>query len=167
MWSEPILSSGGLLRSDWLPPNRVIAHYHKVDLISTLLDALIVPKRALIENEWLPATLTLSPRPVWTHSYCSTGDTFTFGWTIPLTQTQLTSQSSRTTCGLRGESSSNTWPFQPRKRRVRGVFLATVAGSLQQWRETVWVAVMLSKCKNFIWTFPTSNAVCGVKHPAS
>ncbi len=85
MWSEPkftswfsgVLSSGGLLRSDWLPPNRVIAHYHKVNLISTLIDALIVqnvPRRsrrssppALIENEWLPATLTLSPRPVWTH----------------------------------------------------------------------------------------------------
>ncbi len=27
-----ILSSGGLLCSDWLPPNYVIAHYHKVDL---------------------------------------------------------------------------------------------------------------------------------------
>ncbi len=26
-----ILSSGGLLRSDWLPPKRVIAHYHNVD----------------------------------------------------------------------------------------------------------------------------------------
>ena len=32
-----ILSSGGLLRSDWLLPNRVIAHYYKVALISTLL----------------------------------------------------------------------------------------------------------------------------------
>ncbi len=73
-----ILSSGGLLHSDWLPPNRVIAHYHKVDLISTLLDALTVqnsPRRsrrssppAHIENEWLPATLTLSPPAVWTHS---------------------------------------------------------------------------------------------------
>ncbi len=44
-----VLSSGGLLRSDWLPPNCVIAHYHKVDLISTLLDALIVqnaPRRS-------------------------------------------------------------------------------------------------------------------------
>ncbi len=46
MWSEVyrtafsgILSSRGLLHSDWLPPNRVIAHYHKVDLTSTLLDA--------------------------------------------------------------------------------------------------------------------------------
>ncbi len=29
-----ILSSGGLLHSDWLL-NRVITHYHKVDLIST------------------------------------------------------------------------------------------------------------------------------------
>ncbi len=63
MWSEPKFTG---LRSlepsqDWLPPNRVIAHYHKVDLISTLLDALIVqnaPRRsrrssppALIENE--------------------------------------------------------------------------------------------------------------------
>ncbi len=28
-----ILSSGGLLHSDWLPPNRVIAHYHRVDVI--------------------------------------------------------------------------------------------------------------------------------------
>ncbi len=37
-----ILSSGGLLHSDWLPPNHVIAHYHNVDLISTLLDALII-----------------------------------------------------------------------------------------------------------------------------
>ncbi len=36
-----ILSRGGILRSDWLQPNRVIAHYHKVDLISTLLDTLI------------------------------------------------------------------------------------------------------------------------------
>ncbi len=73
-----ILSSGGLLHSDWLPPNRVIAHYHEVDLISTLLDALTVqnsPRRsrrssppAHIENEWLPATLTLSPPAVWTHS---------------------------------------------------------------------------------------------------
>ncbi len=72
-----LLSSGGLLHSDWLPPNRVIAHYHKVDLISTLLDALTVqnaPRRsrrssrpAHIENEWLPATLTLSPPAVWTH----------------------------------------------------------------------------------------------------
>ncbi len=72
------LSSGGLLHSDWLPPNRVIAHYHKVDLISTLLDALTVqnsPRRsrrssppAHIENEWLPATLTLSPPAMWTHS---------------------------------------------------------------------------------------------------
>ncbi len=43
------LSSGGLLHSDWLPPNHVIAHYHKVDLISTLLDALTVqnaPRRS-------------------------------------------------------------------------------------------------------------------------
>ncbi len=73
-----ILSSGGLLHSDWLPPNRVIAHYHKVDLISTLLDALTVqnsPRRsrrssppAHIENEWPPATLTLSPPAVWTHT---------------------------------------------------------------------------------------------------
>ncbi len=73
-----ILSSGGLLHSDWLQPKRVIAHYHKVDLISTLLDALTVqnaPRRsrrssppAHIENEWLPATLTLSPPAVWTHS---------------------------------------------------------------------------------------------------
>ncbi len=79
--SLEFFSNGGLLHSDWLPPNCVIAHYHKVDLISTLLDALIVhnaPRRsrrssppALIENEWLPATLTLSPRPVWTHSYPS------------------------------------------------------------------------------------------------
>ncbi len=50
--------AGELLHSDWLPPNRVIAHYHKVDLISTLLDALIVqnaPRRSspppLFENE--------------------------------------------------------------------------------------------------------------------
>ncbi len=73
-----LLSSGGLLHSDWLPPNRVIAHYHEVDLISTLLDALTAqnsPRRsrrssppAHIENEWLPATLTLSPPAVWTHS---------------------------------------------------------------------------------------------------
>ncbi len=42
-----ILSSGGLLHSDWLPPNRVIVHYHKVDLISTLLDALIVQNAPL------------------------------------------------------------------------------------------------------------------------
>ncbi len=41
------LSSGGLLHSDWLPPNRVIAHYHKVDLISTLLDALTVQNAPL------------------------------------------------------------------------------------------------------------------------
>ncbi len=34
-----ILSSGGLLHSDWLLPNRFIAHYHKVDLTSTLLVA--------------------------------------------------------------------------------------------------------------------------------
>ncbi len=67
MWSEPslqdcvlwILSSEGLLRSDWLPPNRVIAHYHKVNLISTLLDALIVqnaPRRrlTLIMNDFRP-----------------------------------------------------------------------------------------------------------------
>ncbi len=55
MWSEPkftgcglwILSSGGLLRSDWLTPNRVIAHYHNVNLISTLLDALIVQNTPL------------------------------------------------------------------------------------------------------------------------
>lgn len=40
--------------------------------------------------------------------------------------------------------------------------MATVAGSLKQWRETVWVAVTLSKCKNFIWTFPTSNAALSV-----
>ncbi|KAI2645817.1 30S ribosomal protein S3 [Labeo rohita] len=33
------LSSGELLHSDWLPPSRVIAHYHKVDLTSTLPDA--------------------------------------------------------------------------------------------------------------------------------
>ena len=72
-----IPSGGGLLHSDWLPPlppNRVIAYYHKVDLISTLLAALAVqdaprrPRRssppALIENEWLPATLTLSPPAV-------------------------------------------------------------------------------------------------------
>ncbi len=73
-----ILSSGGLLHSNWLPPNRVIAHYHEVDLISTLLDALTAqnsPRRsrrssppAHIENEWLPAILTLSPPAVWTHS---------------------------------------------------------------------------------------------------
>ncbi len=73
-----ILSSGGHLHFDWLPPNRIIAHYHKVDLISTLLDALTTqdaPRRsrrgsppAHIENEWLPATLTLSPAALWTHS---------------------------------------------------------------------------------------------------
>ncbi len=34
-----ILSSWGLLHSDWLLPIRFIAHYHKVDLTSTLLDA--------------------------------------------------------------------------------------------------------------------------------
>ncbi len=45
-----ILSSGGLLCSDWLPLNHVIAHYHKVDLISTLLDALIV-QNALLSPE--------------------------------------------------------------------------------------------------------------------
>ncbi len=39
--------SGGLLRSDWLPPNHIIAHYHKVDLISTLLDALNVQNAPL------------------------------------------------------------------------------------------------------------------------
>ncbi len=33
-----ILSSGGHLHSDGLSPDRVIAHYHKVDLILTLLD---------------------------------------------------------------------------------------------------------------------------------
>ncbi|RXN36005.1 hypothetical protein ROHU_003340 [Labeo rohita] len=27
-----ILSSVGLLHFDWLPPNRIIAHYHKIDL---------------------------------------------------------------------------------------------------------------------------------------
>ena len=35
-----ILSGGGPLYSDWLPPNRVIAYYHKVDLFSTPLAAL-------------------------------------------------------------------------------------------------------------------------------
>ncbi len=43
-----ILSSGGLLHSDWLPPNRVITLCHKVDLISTLLDALFAQKRAVL-----------------------------------------------------------------------------------------------------------------------
>ncbi len=43
-----ILSSGGLLHTDWLPPNRVITLCHKVDLISTLLDALFAQKRAVL-----------------------------------------------------------------------------------------------------------------------
>ncbi len=43
-----ILSSGGLLHSDWLPPNRVINLCHKVDLISTLLDALFAQKHAVL-----------------------------------------------------------------------------------------------------------------------
>ncbi len=87
MWSEPsfyrtafsgIFSSGGLLHSDWLPPNRVIAIYLKFDLISTLLNALIVQdlprcscrssSLALIENEGLPATLTRSLPAVWTRN---------------------------------------------------------------------------------------------------
>ncbi len=39
----------GLQHSNWLPPNRVIAHYHKVDLISTVLEALAIqdsPRRS-------------------------------------------------------------------------------------------------------------------------
>ncbi len=45
-----ILSIGGLLHSDWLPPNRVIAHYHKVDLTSTLLDDLTIQDAPLLFN---------------------------------------------------------------------------------------------------------------------
>ncbi len=69
-----ILSSGGLLHFDWLPSNRVIAHYYKVDLISTLLDALTVqdsPRlshRLLLKMTGLPAILMLSPPAVWTHT---------------------------------------------------------------------------------------------------
>lgn len=33
-----LLSIGGRLHFKWLPLNRIIAHYHSVDLISTLLD---------------------------------------------------------------------------------------------------------------------------------
>ncbi len=62
-----ILSSGGLLRSDWLPPNRIIAHYHKVNLISTLLDALIIqnaPRRSRRSSPRL--TLNMNDfRPLW------------------------------------------------------------------------------------------------------
>ncbi len=58
MRSEPSLqgcvlwirSSGGLLHYDWFPLNRVIAHYHKVDLISTLLDARIAQNANVVEK---------------------------------------------------------------------------------------------------------------------
>ncbi len=79
MWSEPKFTGLRSLESSQAEEFYVpIGHYHKVDLISTLLDSLIVqnaPHRsrrssppAHIENEWLPATLTLSPPAVWTHS---------------------------------------------------------------------------------------------------
>ncbi len=48
------LSSGGLLHSDWLPPYRVIAHYHKVDLTSTLLDAGARRRLTLKMNDFWP-----------------------------------------------------------------------------------------------------------------
>ncbi len=83
MWSEPKFTGLRSLESSQAEEFYVpICHYHKVDLISTLLDSLIVQNapRALagarrrsaplahIENEWLPATLTLSPPVVWTDS---------------------------------------------------------------------------------------------------
>ncbi len=67
-----ILSSGGLLHSDWLPPNRVIAHYHKVDLISTLLDALIVQNApATLAGARRRLSLKMNDfRPLWRSRRC-------------------------------------------------------------------------------------------------
>ncbi len=42
MWSEPKFTGLRSLESSQAPPNRVIAHYYKVYLISTLLDALTI-----------------------------------------------------------------------------------------------------------------------------
>lgn len=68
MFSE-ILSNDGIMQPDRLSQNSVIAHYHKVDPISTLLDANIVQNVSwhfrqsspptFIENEWLPGTFIL------------------------------------------------------------------------------------------------------------
>ncbi len=71
------LSSGGLLHSDWLPPNRVTAHYHKVDLISTLLDALTPHSHGasastptpLIDFEW--SDVKRCQTELWVHRIAS------------------------------------------------------------------------------------------------
>lgn len=85
----------------------------------------------------------------------------------------VTLQSSCSTCGSSTVSFSNICLFQPRKRSVvfscgadpveltlsRGSW----GGSFRQWSRMLWLASVLSKWRNFIWTFPTPNTICVVK----
>lgn len=85
----------------------------------------------------------------------------------------VTLQSSCSTCGSSSVSFSNICLFQPRKWSV--VFSCGAApvelmlfggwwgGSFRQWSTMLWLASVLSKWRNFIWTFPTPNTICIVK----
>lgn len=85
----------------------------------------------------------------------------------------VTLQSSCSTCGSSNVSFSNICLFQPRKRSV--VFSCGAdpveltlsggswGGSCRQWSRMLWLASVLSKWRNFIWTFPTPNTICVVK----
>lgn len=85
----------------------------------------------------------------------------------------VTMQSSCSTCGSSSVSLSNICLFQPRKWSV--VFSCGAAplepalsggsrgGSFRQRSRMLWLASVLSRWRNFIWTFPTPNTICVVK----
>lgn len=76
-----------------------------------------------------------------------------------------TLQSSCSTCGSSSVSFSNVCLFQPEKRGlvsscgVELVELKPSEGSFLQWSVMWWLASVLSKWRNFIWTLSTPNTI--------
>lgn len=76
----------------------------------------------------------------------------------------FTLHSSCSTCGSSGVPFSNVCLFQPWKRIL--LFSLCVvptklrAALFRQWSVMLWLASLLSKWRNFIWTFPTSKTIC-------
>lgn len=77
-----------------------------------------------------------------------------------------TLQSSCSMCGSSSVSFSKVCLFQPEKRGLVSSCGAELAelkpseGSFLQWSVTWWLASVLSKCRNFIWTLSTLNTIC-------